>query len=125
MLKLSNFIAGQFVAPSTGQYLDVHEPATGQVYAQAPASDARDIEAAVVAAESAFPAWSALPSAERARLLLKLADLIDANLEKLAAADPKRARASRQSSHGHAPSTACRGERRCRRARNERCGRRV
>jgi aminomuconate-semialdehyde/2-hydroxymuconate-6-semialdehyde dehydrogenase len=89
MLKLSNFIAGQFVAPATGQYLDVHEPATGEVYAQAPASDARDIEAAVVAAESAFPAWSALPSAERARLLFKLADLIDANLDKLAHAESR------------------------------------
>jgi aminomuconate-semialdehyde/2-hydroxymuconate-6-semialdehyde dehydrogenase len=84
MRILSNFINGRFVAPIGGGYLDDIGPATGEVIAQVPDSDARDVDAAVDAAQAALPAWSATPAAERSRLLLKLADLIEQNLEELA-----------------------------------------
>jgi aminomuconate-semialdehyde/2-hydroxymuconate-6-semialdehyde dehydrogenase len=84
MRILSNFINGRFVAPAGGGYLDDIGPATGEVIAQVPDSDARDVDAAVSAARAAFPPWSATPAAERSRLLLKLADLIEQNLEELA-----------------------------------------
>jgi aminomuconate-semialdehyde/2-hydroxymuconate-6-semialdehyde dehydrogenase len=83
-LQLGNFIGGRFVPPRSGAYLDDVNPATEEVIAQIPDSDGQDIDDAVRAAKSAFPAWSHTPAAERSRLLLKLADLIEANLEELA-----------------------------------------
>jgi aminomuconate-semialdehyde/2-hydroxymuconate-6-semialdehyde dehydrogenase len=84
---IQNFIDGQFVAPLGGKYLDNIEPATGKVYSLVPDSDGRDIEAAVGAAEKAFPSWSRTPAAERSRLLLRIAELIDRDLEKFARAE--------------------------------------
>lgn len=83
-MKLGNFIDNEFVPPASGAYLDDVEPATGHVIARIPDSDERDIENAVRAAKAAFPSWSPLPVAERSRLLLRLADLIERNLDELA-----------------------------------------
>jgi aminomuconate-semialdehyde/2-hydroxymuconate-6-semialdehyde dehydrogenase len=82
--KLQNFINGQFVPPRSGAYLDDIEPASGEVIGEIPDSDGTDIDDAVTAARAAFPAWSKTPAAERSRILLKLADLIENDLEKLA-----------------------------------------
>src|SRR5258708_5396428 len=87
MTKIRNFIDGQFVEPAGGRYLDNIEPATGKVYSQVPDSDARDVELAVIAADKAFDVWSKTPAADRSRLLLRIADLIDRDLEKLARAE--------------------------------------
>src|SRR3954465_2861997 len=86
-LTIRNFIDGQFLEPVSGKYLDDIEPATGKPYAQVADSDAQDVELAVSAAEQAFPAWSRTPAADRSRILLKIADLIERDLEKLARAE--------------------------------------
>jgi aminomuconate-semialdehyde/2-hydroxymuconate-6-semialdehyde dehydrogenase len=86
---LNNFIDGRFVPAASGSVLPVHEPATGEVYASVPDSGVEEIDAAVQAARKAFPAWSALPACERAVILLRLADLIDANCERLAQAESR------------------------------------
>jgi aminomuconate-semialdehyde/2-hydroxymuconate-6-semialdehyde dehydrogenase len=83
-LRLDNFIDGQFVAPVANTYFDDVEPATGKVLAQIPDSDAKDVDAAVAAAKRAFPMWSKTRTEERSRILLKLADLIEQNLDELA-----------------------------------------
>jgi aminomuconate-semialdehyde/2-hydroxymuconate-6-semialdehyde dehydrogenase len=83
-LRLGNFIGGEFRAPASGDYFDDVNPATTDVIAEIPDSDDRDIDAAVRAAKAAFPAWSRTPAAERSRLLLKLADLVEQNLDELA-----------------------------------------
>jgi len=83
-MRLSNFIDGTFVPPRSGAYLDDINPATEEVIAEIPDSDERDIDDAVAAAKRAFPSWSGTPSAERSRLLLKLAELIEQNLDELA-----------------------------------------
>jgi aminomuconate-semialdehyde/2-hydroxymuconate-6-semialdehyde dehydrogenase len=83
-MRLSNFIDGAFVPPRSGAYLDGFNPATEEVIAQIPDSDTRDVDDAVAAAKRAFPAWSRTPAAERSRLLLRLADLIEQNLGELA-----------------------------------------
>ena len=85
MQTLANFINGQFVAPTSGAYLDDINPATGEVVARIPDSDASDVDAAVRAAKSAFPKWKATPAETRSKLLLRLADLIEAELDSLAA----------------------------------------
>jgi aminomuconate-semialdehyde/2-hydroxymuconate-6-semialdehyde dehydrogenase len=87
MTKIRNFIDGQFVDPVDGKYLDNIEPATGHSYSQVPDSDARDVELAVAAADKAFPAWAKTSAADRSRLLLRIADLIERDLEKLARAE--------------------------------------
>ncbi len=83
-MQLANFIGGGFVAPASAAYIDDVAPSTGEVIAQLPDSDERDIGAAVAAARRAFPAWSRTAVAERSRLLLRLADLIEEDLEELA-----------------------------------------
>ena len=89
MEKLSNFINGQYVAPSNGRYLDNYEPATGQVYSLIPDSDAHDVEAAVQAAEAAFPIWSSMGIEGRAQILRKLSEGIEANMDAFVAAESK------------------------------------
>ena len=86
-IKIRNFIGGQFMEPRDGKYLDNIEPATGQPYSQVADSDARDVELAVAAAENAFPAWSLTSAAERSRILLRIADLIERDLDKLSRAE--------------------------------------
>lgn len=85
--QIRNFVDGQFVEPLGGKYLDNIEPATGKPYSQVADSDSRDVELAVAAAEKAFADWSKTPAAERSRLLLRIADLIERNLEKFARAE--------------------------------------
>ena len=83
-MRLANFIGGAFAPPASGEYFADVEPATGNVIADIPDSDARDVDAAVRAAKGAFEAWSKTPAEQRSRVLLQLADLIEQNLEELA-----------------------------------------
>jgi len=85
--QYDNFIGGQFVAPTKGQYFDVLSPINGKVYTRAARSSAEDIEKALDAAHAAADRWGKTPAAERASLLLKIADRIEANLERLAYAE--------------------------------------
>ena len=85
--KIQNFVDGQFVEPVSGRYLDNIEPATGKPYSKVADSDSADVDLAVGAAEKAFADWSRTPVAERSRLLLRIADLIERDLEKLARAE--------------------------------------
>src|SRR5437764_11092515 len=84
MFRLANFIGGSFVAPRSGTFLDDVNPSTEEVIAAIPDSDERDVDDAVQAAKRAFPAWSRTTTAERSKLLLKLADLIEQDLDELA-----------------------------------------
>ncbi len=87
MQRLMNFINGEFVPAAGGGTLENFEPATGQVYSLLPDSDERDVNAAVSAAQAAFPAWSQMPAAQRCRILLRLSELIERDVERLARAE--------------------------------------
>ncbi|MDD5324244.1 MAG: aldehyde dehydrogenase [Polaromonas sp.] len=82
-----NFIGGKFVAPVKGEYFDVITPITGKPYTRAARSTAQDIELALDAAHAAAPQWGQTPAADRANVLLKIADRIEQNLEMLAYAE--------------------------------------
>jgi aminomuconate-semialdehyde/2-hydroxymuconate-6-semialdehyde dehydrogenase len=86
---LTNFINGQDCAPLSGQYLDNIEPATGKCYSKIPDSNEQDLAMAVEAATDAYPAWSNMSLDGRAAILLKIADLIEAELSTLAAAESR------------------------------------
>ena len=85
-MKLLNYINGRFAEPQSGKWFDNTDPATQTVYSQIPDSDSRDVDAAVAAAEEAFKTWSVMPVKKRSDILLRLASLIDANLDQLAEA---------------------------------------
>lgn len=87
MTKLLNYINGELVEPKGGGWLDNYDPSRGTVYSQIPDSDASDVDAAVDAAKAAFPGWSSTPKSERSRIMIRVADLIEANLDRLAKAE--------------------------------------
>ena len=81
MNRFDHVIDGQLRPSGDGRVLPVFMPALGTRYADVAAGGAPEVEAAVAAAEAAFPAWSALPASERARWLERLADALEARLE--------------------------------------------
>src|SRR5690606_24480722 len=86
---LHNFIDGRMAEAASGKWLDVHEPASGKVYARMPDSDSTEVEQAVIAAEKAFPEWNALGREGRSQVLLKVVDLIEYDLGAFARAESK------------------------------------
>jgi len=88
-ILLSNLVDGRACAPLAGRYLDVHEPAVGHVFARCPDSTSADVDAAVAAAQRASAAWAATPAEARARLLNRLADLVERDLPALAALESR------------------------------------
>jgi len=85
--KYDNYIGGAWVAPAAGRYFDNTSPVNGQVLCQIARSDAADIERALDAAHAAKDAWAATSAAERAVILNKIADRMEANLAALAEAE--------------------------------------
>lgn len=84
MQRILNQINNEFRAPATEKYLPVYDPSRGIPYAEVPDSNEADLQAAVAAARTAFPAWSATTPQQRHDLLMKLADLIERELDTLA-----------------------------------------
>jgi betaine-aldehyde dehydrogenase len=83
--KLKNFIGGEAVDPAEGGSEEVVNPATGEVIAEAPLSTQADVDRAVAAAKQAFHGgWATTPPNERARALLRMADLIEERGEEIA-----------------------------------------
>ena len=85
--RYENYIGGEWRAPKAGKYFDNISPITGQPVCEIARSDASDIEAALDAAHAAKDAWGRTAAAERAQILNKIADRMEANLEKLALAE--------------------------------------
>src|SRR5205807_6377942 len=85
--RILNFIDGEFREPTSDKYLDNIEPATGKPYSQVADSGKEDVDLAVGAAERAFADWSKTPGQKRSQISLRIADLIERDLEKLARAE--------------------------------------
>jgi acyl-CoA reductase-like NAD-dependent aldehyde dehydrogenase len=78
------FIGGEFIDGLAGRTIEVVNPADASVLARVAEAGAEDVDRAVAAAQRAFPGWAARPAAERGRLLLALADAIEAHAAELA-----------------------------------------
>ena len=87
MRRDPHWIDGTPTDPVSGRWLEVFDPASGTVASQVAAGSAADVDAAVAAAQSAFPAWSALPASERARWMERLADAVEARLDEFSRAE--------------------------------------
>lgn len=85
--QYDNFIGGQWVPPTQGQYFDNVSPVDGQSFARIPRSTAEDIDLAVEAAWKAAPEWGQSPASSRSNLLLKIASIMEAHAEGLARAE--------------------------------------
>ena len=85
--RYDNYIGGEWVAPADGEYMDNITPITGEVFCQVARGKEADINLAIDAAEKAFETWGHTSPAERANILLKIADRIEENLEKIAVAE--------------------------------------
>ena len=86
-LLIENLVGGVLSAPANGQYFDVINPATAEVIAHVPDSTAADLDKAVAAAQKAFPAWRDTSVSERAKILNKLADLIETHFDEFVQAE--------------------------------------
>ncbi|WP_028550849.1 aldehyde dehydrogenase [Paenibacillus sp. UNC451MF] len=85
--RYENFIGGEWVAPVQGQYFDNVSPVNNRPFCEVPRSTAEDIELALDAAHAAKESWGRTSVAERALILNRIADRIEANLEMLAVAE--------------------------------------
>ncbi|MFJ6570928.1 gamma-aminobutyraldehyde dehydrogenase [Streptomyces sp. NPDC091292] len=85
--RLRNYIDGEFRDAADGRTTEVVNPVTGEAYATAPLSGSADVDAAMAAADAAFPAWRDLTPSERQRALLKIADAFEERAEELIAAE--------------------------------------
>jgi len=85
--RYDNFIGGEWVAPAKGLYFENPTPVTGQTFCEVARSDEADIDKALDAAHGAAPAWGKTSAAERAAILNKIADRIEANSNALAVAE--------------------------------------
>ena len=88
-MRLAHWINGEPRVPASGSWRAVDDPATRQPFAEVADGNAADVEAAVAAAQAAFPAWAALPAGERARWLEALASALEARLEEFAQAESR------------------------------------
>ncbi|MEU4243212.1 aldehyde dehydrogenase [Actinoplanes sp. NPDC026619] len=85
--RYDHFIGGEYVAPAKGQYFENPTPVTGENFTEIARGTADDVERALDAAHGAADAWGRTSVAERANILNKIADRMEANLEKLAVAE--------------------------------------
>lgn len=86
-MNIKNYINGQFINPVNDNWIDNYNPSNGKVYSQIPNSSKEDIDLAYNAAASAFKKWSNTTLEERSRIMLKISELIEANLDRLAEAE--------------------------------------
>ncbi|MEL6365595.1 MAG: CoA-acylating methylmalonate-semialdehyde dehydrogenase [Pseudomonadota bacterium] len=84
MKELGHFVNGERVAGTSGRFLDVYNPTTGEVQARAALAARAEVEAAIAVAEAAFPAWSAQNPQKRARVLFEFKRLVERDMEVLA-----------------------------------------
>lgn len=88
-MTIQNYINGNFHNPIKNEWLDNYCPANGEVYGKIPNSSEEDVENAFIAAQSAFPSWSQTTLDERSRILIKISELLEANIDRFAAAESK------------------------------------
>ena len=81
--QLPHFINGQWVESTASEWLDVPNPATGEVLARVPLAGAEEVNKAVEAAAAAFPAWRRTPPEDRIQPLFRLKHLLEENIDEL------------------------------------------
>ncbi len=89
MISIKNYINGDYHNPIQNNWIDNYNPSNGKIYGKTPNSTHEDIEDACVAAKAAFPHWSQTTLDERSRILIKISELLESNLQRFAEAESK------------------------------------
>lgn len=87
MKKLKNFIGGEYVGPLSGDYINKISPVSGEVSYQLPNSNELDVVMAIKAANEAYKGWSETKAEDRAKIMFRIADLIEDHIDSLARAE--------------------------------------
>ncbi len=85
--KYNNYINGKYVTPKSGQYFENPTPISGEILCEVARSNEEDVNSALDAAHAAFPKWGKTSLTERANMLNKIADVMESNINLLAAAE--------------------------------------
>jgi len=88
-VNIQNYINGQFQNPIQDKWLDNYCPANGEIYSQIPNSSKDDVENACKSAKTAFSSWSHTTLEERSRILIKISELLEINLQRFAEVESK------------------------------------
>jgi betaine-aldehyde dehydrogenase len=94
--QLQNFVDGAYLGPADGNYSDLVDPVTGEVFAHAPISGPADVDRAMTAAATAFESWRDVTPAERQKALLKFADAVESRAAELVDAEVRNTGKPRQ-----------------------------
>lgn len=81
---LPNFVGGRWVPSQSSTFVDVHNPARGEVIARTPLSTGADVDAAVTAARKAFAGWSETPPVKRIQPMFRFKQLLEQHFEEIA-----------------------------------------
>jgi len=87
MKKITNYINGSMIEPSSGNYFENIDPSTGKAYSLIPDSDADDIDIAVQAAQKAFPEWSGMSLEKRSKYIVQLSEGIEKRMDEFVKAE--------------------------------------
>ena len=88
-MHIQNYINGQYENPSSNEWIDNYCPANGEVYGRIPNSSKEDVEEAYNSAKSAFRQWSQTTLEERSRIMIRISELLEANLQRFAEAESR------------------------------------
>ncbi|MCA0133025.1 aldehyde dehydrogenase [Winogradskyella alexanderae] len=88
-MKIQNFINGKFENPVKDTWIDNYNPSNGEIYGKIPNSSVEDVKLAYQSAKTAFPGWSNSTLEERSRILIKISELLEANLQRFAEAESR------------------------------------
>lgn len=88
-MTIQNYINGQFQDPLENNWIDNYCPANGEIYGKIPNSSTTDVDVAYNAAKEAFQSWSKTTLETRSRILIKISELLEANLDRFAEAESK------------------------------------
>jgi malonate-semialdehyde dehydrogenase (acetylating)/methylmalonate-semialdehyde dehydrogenase len=82
---VNHYVNGQVVEGKSGNFGDIYNPALGEIVRKVAFADEAEVRAAVAAAREAFPAWAAVPPLRRARVMFRFKQLLEDNIDELAA----------------------------------------
>ena len=87
MKKIANYVDGSLVEPKSGKYFENIDPSTGKAYSLIPDSDDSDVNAAVEAAQKAFPEWSGMSLEKRSKYIIQLSEGIEKRMDEFVKAE--------------------------------------
>ena len=84
MIEIKNYINGELLDSTIGNYIDIYNPSIGKIFAQCPNSTEADLDNAISSAEEVLTQWSDIDQDERSDFLFRIADIVEDNIDEFA-----------------------------------------